>query len=164
MKHPVGRTRNGIPVYVDLIRSQAAKHIGQQPQLLALAKEMLQQVAVRSPKTSIEHDMGRPIGYSIVISTTDKDTILYGRLLRDEIYTRFVKNGKPTATQYLTATLQRDSNGHYELHDIWIGRLNPPRPGSSNETAESKPYWSSHALVLDSQPLQLQTVTKECPY
>jgi len=164
VKHPVGHTQNGVPVYVDLIGSKAAKHIAQQPQLLGLAKEMLEQIVVRGVEMNIEHDMGRLIGYNFVVATTEKDTILYGRLLRDDIYTRFVKNGKPLSTHYLTVTLKKDGDKNYELCDIWIGRLNPPRPGSANETAESKAYWSNHAFVLDSQPLQLQTVTKECPY
>lgn len=151
-------------MYVDLIGSQAAKHIAQQPHLLELAKEMLGHTVARESEVNIEYDMGRSIGYSLVVSTTDSDTILYGRLLRDEIYTRFVKNSKPASTQYLTAILKRDDDGNYELTDIWIGHLNPPRPGSANETAESKSYWASHAFVFDNQPVQLQTITKDCPY
>lgn len=164
MKHPIGQTRNGIAVYVDLIRSQAATHIAAQPHLLGLAKEMLDKTVAKTAEIHIEHDMGRPIGYSKVVKTTDKDTIFYGRSPGDELYTRFTKNGAPSATKYLTATLLRDSDGDYELKDIWIGRLRPPRPGSANETSESKPYWSTHAFVLDSRPLQLQTITKVCPY
>lgn len=164
MKHPIGQTRNGVPVYVDLIRSRAAKHIAQQPHLLGLAKEMLQKASVRGAEPSIEHDMGRSIGYNLVVTTTEKDTILYGRLVRDELFTRFVKNGKPDSTQFLSATLCQDSDAEYELCDIWIGHLNPPRPGSADETSESKQYWLNHAFIFDNQPLQLQTVTKVCPY
>jgi hypothetical protein len=164
MRHPIGQTRNGVPVFVDLISSQAAKRIAQQPQLLTLTKEMLEQVTVRGQEASIEHDMGRLIGYNFVVATTDKDTILYGCLVKDNIYTRFVKNGKPRSTHFLTVSLRKDGDNTYELLDVWVGRLNPPRPGSANETPESKAYWASHAFVLDNQPLQLQTVTKECPY
>ena len=164
MKHSVGKTRNGVPVYVNLIGSPAAKRIAQQPQLLVLAKEMLGQTTVRGSQMSIEHDMGRLIGYSHVVITTEKDTVFYGRMLREDLYTRFVKNGKPLSTHYLTVILQQDSDKQYELADIWIGRLNPPRPGSDNETAESKPYWANHAFIVDNQSIQLQTVTKACPY
>ncbi|HSX34383.1 MAG TPA: hypothetical protein VLF62_01945 [Candidatus Saccharimonadales bacterium] len=166
MKHPIGQTRNGAQVYVNLIGSQAAKHIAQQPQLLTLAKEMLEQISVRGAEANVERDMQRLVGYNFIVTTTDADTILYGRFLKDEVYTRFVKNGKPLSTNYLTVTLRQSPDGgkDYELTDIWIGRLHPPRPGSDNETAESKPYWANHAFVLDSQPLQLRTVTKTCPY
>lgn len=164
MRHLVGQTRNGMQVHTQLIGSRAGRHISQQPQLLSLAKEMLAAVSLHGPTASIEHDMKRPIGYSFAIETTDKDTILYGRLVKDEVYTRFVKNGKPTLTSYLTAILSKENGNNYELSDIWIGRLMPPRPGSDNETAESRPYWSNHALILDGQPLQAQTVTKTYPY
>lgn len=164
MKHSVGLTRNGAHVYVNLISSPAAKHIAQQPQLLTLAKEMLAQVAVHGSEASIEHDMKRLIGYNFIVTTTDQDSILYGRLIKDDVYTRFVKNGKPLSTNYLTVALARDADNNYELSDIWIGHLRPPRPGSINETAESKPYWSNHAFVLDSKSMQVRAVTKVCPY
>ncbi|HEX7963085.1 MAG TPA: hypothetical protein VF466_00695 [Candidatus Saccharimonadales bacterium] len=164
MKHYIGQTLNGMQVCVDLIGSQAAKQIAQQPQLLTLAKEMLEQIAVKGTQVNVEHDMGRLIGYSFIIATKDTDTILYARLLKDDLYTRFVKNGKPLSTHYLTVTLLQDSGNNYELSDIWIGRLTPPRPGSTDETDESRSYWLNHAFVLDSQPLQQRTMTRTCPY
>lgn len=165
MKHPIGQTRNGKAVTVDLIHSKAAKHIAQQPHLLSLAAEVLQQTNLRGPRVTLEHDMGRAIGYNFVIRTTDSASIFYAQLLRDDIYTRFVKNGKPDATQHLSLILERNpDDGTYELHDAWIGRLSPPRPGSADETTESKPYWDNHALILSDQSLQLRTVTKTCPY
>ncbi|HSX33496.1 MAG TPA: hypothetical protein VLF91_04120 [Candidatus Saccharimonadales bacterium] len=164
MKHHVGETRNGVQVYAQLIGSPAGQRIARQPQLLSLAKEMLATVSLYDYEISMEYDMERPIGYSYTIETADKDSVFYALLLKDDVYTRFVKNGKPLSTSYLTVTLSKTSDNNYELSDVWIGRLTPPRPGSKNETAESKPYWSNHALILDSQALQLQTVTKACPY
>lgn len=164
MKHTVALTRNGIPVYVDLVRSQAAIHIARQPRLLGLVKEALEKISARTREISIEQDMGRTIGYNFVVETTDKDTVLYAQCVRDTTYTRFVKNGKPKLTRFLTIVLRHDEDGNYELHDTWIGRLSPPRPGSTQETEGSKEYWANHAFVLDGQPLQLSTVTKVCPY
>lgn len=164
MKHLIGLTRNRVQVYTQLIGSQAGEHIAREPQLLSLAKEMLTAVTLRNQGATIEYDMKRPIGYSLTVETTDKDAIFYGRLVKDDIYTRFTKNGEPLVTHYLTVTLSKESDNTYELSDIWIGRLKPPRPGSANETAESKQYWSNHALIMNGQPLQLHTVTKICPY
>ena len=164
MKHLIGESQNGIPIYVQLIGSQAGESIARQPQLLSLAKEMFAKVMLRGTKINLEYDMDRPVGYDFVVETSAKDTILYGRLLKDDVYTRFVKNGQPQPTNYITVTLLQSSNDNYELSDIWLGRLMPPRPGSENETADSKSYWSSHALILDNQRLQLQTMTKTCPY
>lgn len=163
MKHLIGQAHNGVQVYAQLIGSQAGKNIARQPQLLSLAKEMLPKVTLRGPEISLEHDMHRPVGYNFIIETSDKDTILYGRLLKDDTYTRFVKNGKPQPTRYVTIIFLRDDSS-YELSDIRLGRLIPPRPGSAGETPESRGYWSNHAFILDGQPLQPQTVTKICPY
>lgn len=164
MKHLVGKSKNGVPVYVDLIHSVAAGHIAQQPYLLGLVEEALQRTALHESEVSIEHDMKRTVGYDFVINTTDKDVVFYARLLRDTVYTRFVKNGKPTPAQHLVLILRRDDSGEYELLDTWIGRLIPPRPGSAKETSESKTYWESHAMILDSHSLQTRTLTKVCPY
>lgn len=164
MKHPIGQTGNGTAVYVDLIQSSAARHIAQQPHLLTLIAEALQQTEPQGLEASIEHDMGRVIGYSFVVKTAGTDGIFYAQLLRDDTYIRFIKNGKPLSTQYLSMVLHQDENGAYELYDAWIGRLNPPRPGTAGETAESKPYWATHAFILGNETLQLRTVTKECPY
>jgi hypothetical protein len=164
VKQIIGQSRNGARVFVQLIGSQAGKQIARQPQLMSLAKEMLAEITLLEQEISIEYDMQRPIGYCYIIETTDKDIIIYGHLIKDEIYTRFVKNGKPLHTRHLTLTLSKAGVNHYELCDIWIGKLVPPRPGSEDETAKSKPYWSNHALIFDNQPLQQQTVTKICPY
>lgn len=164
MRHPIGQTSNGVAVYVDLIQSQAAKRIAQQPRLLNLVAEALQQVKLRDAEVNIEHDMGRAIGYSSVVKTAGTDGIFYAQLLRDDTYIRFVKNGKPSSTQHLSMLLRRDKDDTYELQDAWIGNLNPPRPGTTGETAESKPYWATHAIILGNEPLQLRTITKDCPY
>lgn len=164
MKHLIGQSRNGIPIHVQLIGSRAGESVSRQPQLLSLAKEMFAKITLHGAEISLEYDMDRPIGYSFTVETTDKDAVFYGRFLKDDVYTRFVKNGKPHPTRYLTVKLSKENNSDYELSDIWIGRLMPPRPGSEDETADSKPFWSNHALILESQSLQPQTVTKTCPY
>lgn len=164
MKHPIGQSRNGIAVHVDLIQSQAAKHIAQQPHLLNLIAEALQQTTLHGDEAVIERDMGRAVGYNFVVKTTASDTVFYAQVLRDDTYTRFVKNGKPLSTQYMSMVLRRDKDAGYELVDAWIGRLSPPRPGTADETDESKPFWESHAIILGNESLQLRTVTKVCPY
>jgi hypothetical protein len=164
MKHPLGSTSNGIPVYVDLIHSKAATHIAQHPHILNLIKEVLPRTTGDGERVSVEHDMGRPIGYSFIVQTGDQDHVLYAKILHDEMYTRFVKNGKPLPSHYLTIILRYDDNKEYELLDTWIGHTHPPQPGSYNETSDSRPYWESHAHVLDVQVLQRGTATKDCPY
>jgi len=164
MLYPLGTTKNGIEVSVDLIHSQAAARVAQQPHLLSLVKEALQQITPRGPGVQIQHDMKRVIGYDFVIETTDKDTVFYARPLRDEVYSRFVKHGKPLSTQQLVICMNRRDNGEYELQDAWVGHISPPRPGSEDESPESRPYWANHAIIADNQTVQSSTITKTTPY
>jgi hypothetical protein len=164
MKHLLGDTQNSVPVYVNLIQSKASSHIAQHPRLLNLATEALQTINLDDDYIRMEHDMQRNIGYDFVVDTSDTDTVFYAQLLRDDIYTRFVKAGEPAQSQHLVLILQRDEEGSYELLDTWIGRITPPRPGDGDENVQSRPYWASHALIRDTQPIQSRTLTKVCPY
>lgn len=164
MKHIIARTSNDVTVYVDLVHSRAAVQIAHQPYLVGLLKELISRTTVTGEELWLEQDMGRSVGHESIVETSTNDTILYAQRTKDTTYTRFVKNGKPEATQYITMVLKRDDEGEYELVDAWIGRLTPPRPGSQHENAASKTYWQTHAYVLDGESVQSKTVTKECPY
>jgi hypothetical protein len=72
MKHPIGKSRNRMSVYVDLISSAAAAHIAERPYLLVLIQEALRGVTLRDRDVSLEYDMQRTIGYDFVVNTTDK--------------------------------------------------------------------------------------------
>jgi hypothetical protein len=164
VNHIIGKTSNDIVVYVDLIRSPAATYVSTQPRLLDIAKRVIAQTAATTATVQIESNLGKHIGYNYVVQTGDSDTIFYAQLQRDPIYSRFVKNGKPLTTQYLSIILKRDDKGEYALDQLWLGRLRPPRPGADNETASSRDFWASHAFVADNQAVQPRTITKDCPY
>jgi len=165
MKHLVGYTKNNIPVYIDLIRSAAAKHIAQQPSLLALTAEVLRHKSLSGSNLNIEHDMGRDIGYDFVVQTNATDNVFYAQLIKENTFTRFVKKGDPLSTTYLSLILERVSGDtSYSLCGVWIGRQSPPRPGEAKEADDSKPYWDNHAFIFDNQPIQPRTITKERPY
>jgi hypothetical protein len=164
MKHSIAKTRNDIKVHVDLINSPAAQQISRQPYVLGLLKELIERTTITGEELKFEQDMGRSVGHESIVETSDNDTIVYAQKLKDPMFTRFVKNGKPNPTQYITIVLRKDDDDAYELIDTWIGRLSPPRPGSRHESADSKTYWANHAYVLDGEPVQSKTITKECPY
>ena len=164
MKHPITTTHNGKAVYVDLVNSPAAMTISQQPHLANMVKEVLQQTRVDTPDMYIEQDMQRQIGYDTVVTTSETDHIFYAKLLRDKEYSRFVKNGKPQATQFLSIVLHCDEDGDYELRETWIGKQRPPRPEAADTTAESRAFWETHAFALEGQQFQPRTLTRTCPY
>lgn len=164
MKHPIGTSRNGIEVFVDLIGSAAAKNISQQPQLATLLKDALGKTTLRSTEHIVEHDMGRPVGYHYIVDTTDEDVIFYAQALKDSFFTRFVKGRKPDSTARVSFFVQKQDDGTYQLHDAWIGPAHPPHPGSERETNESKTFWQSHAHIFSGNAIQTRSVTKACPY
>lgn len=166
MRHFVGHSLNTVPVYVDLIRSGAAKHIAKQPSLLTMAAKALAQTEISHDNLELEYDMGRTIGYDFVVDALDESTaVFYARLVREGVYTRFTHKGNPKTTSCLTIILQsNESNDECDIIDMWIGPLRPPKPGSDNEAATSRDYWKSHAVVFENQPLHPRTLTKECPY
>lgn len=164
MKHIVGVDKSGTEVYAFLTGSLVGKRVSRQPQLLALVKEMLATIKLRGNKVCLEYDMHRQVGYDFVIPTTNADTIFYARLVKDDVYTRFVKAGEPNPTTIISVVLEQDVDKQYELTDVWIGQLIPPRPGSADETEESKTYWSEHAYIKSDQPIQSQSFTQTCPY
>lgn len=165
MIHPISTTPEGIEVYVDLINSDASKSIARQPQLIGFAKEILTGRKLSGSKVQIEQNMGRAVGYDFVVDTPEDDNVFYAQVARENTYTRFIKCGKPLATQYVTVVLERsDDKQTYELQDIRIGRSTPPRPGTPQETSASREYWATHAFVQEGQVLQPRTITKDCPY
>ena len=164
MKHIIGTTKNDMSVYVDLIHSKAAKHISAQPQLLMFIKEAVRAQSPTKEHVAIELNMGRSVGYDFTVPTTDKDVVFFAQLIKSTIFTPFVKNGSPTTTTHLSIVLHKTSDSEYELIDAWIGDMSPALPGSPEESKDSKPYWSSHAIVYTNQPLQTRSITKVNPY
>lgn len=51
----------------------------------------------------------------------------------------------------MTIVLRKDSEGDYELWSAWIGPAVPQFLGDEFETAESRPFWRTHALVWGNQ-------------
>jgi hypothetical protein len=164
MKHPIAITHNKKQIYVDLLYSLAGSSIAQQPHLAKLVQEVVRQTNVTGPSMYIEQDMQRVIGYDYVVPTTATDHIYYGKIMRDPIYTRFVKNGKPVNSSYLSLVLFCDDDGDYELRDVWIGKQRPARPGSDDANDKSTEFWANHAVAYEGQQLQSRTLTKTCPY
>lgn len=164
MKHLVGHTKNNALVHVDLILSPAARHIANHPHLLNVIKEALLHTNIKGAEYRLEYDLARVIGYENVVQTSTTDKIMYARLIRDPVYSRFTKKGEPKHSTYISILLELQDDDSYDITDAWIGRLRPPRPGSSNEQEASKEYWENHAFLLDSQVLQPRTSTTTCPY
>ena len=163
-KYVITQSPSGYEVYVNLIASPAGQCLSRQPYIINLIKEVLANTKLTKPQTAIEHDMGRIIGNTDIVETTEKDTIYYAQPNKKNIFLRFAKNRHPSPSHKLTIIIQRDTDGNYEVTNTWIGPCSPPFPGDKKATTKSKTYWESHALVPDAQAVQSKTITKLCPY
>lgn len=163
-KHIVAISSNGRRVYAPLMTPPLSLSVSRNPNLLGLVKEAISQLELSKNNRTIEHDMGRSIGYGDVLSTKESDVVFYARKLGEDTYTKFVKNRSTDATQYLTLELSQDEDGDYALRNVWIGRAYPPAPDNKAATPRSKKYWKSHAVAYNGQAVVSSTITKDCPY
>src|SRR5438270_126214 len=163
-RYVIVQSPKGYEVYINLISSSAGHYLSRRPYVINLIKEVLGTMKLRGDHVEIEHDMGRNIGNTDIIETSEKDTIYYAQPNKTTVYSRYAKNRYPLPSKTLTIILARDKAGDYEVCDTWIGPCSPPFPGHEKETANSKPYWQTHALVQDAQPIQSKSITKLCPY
>ena len=163
-KFTIVESTNGHEIYVNLIVSPAGQYLSRHPHVINLIKEALTTAELSGSRVVVEQDMGRGIGTTDIIVTTDKDVIYYAQPVKTEVFSRFARNKFPQVCQTLTIIAEQDIEGNYEIRDTWVGPFSPPFPGDELETAESKAYWETHALVQDAQPIQSKTITKVCPY
>jgi hypothetical protein len=160
----IAQSENGIDIYVNLISSSAGHYVSRRPYVIDLLKEICRSANISGPKVVIERNMGRNIGTTDIVETSDTDTIYYAQPIKTATFSRFARNRYPQLSKILTVIMVRDSDGNYEVQDTWIGPSRPPFPGDEHEAANSKVYWQTHALVQDAQAIQSKSITKTCPY
>jgi hypothetical protein len=131
---------------------------------LALIKEVVDAMRPRGAEMVLEHDLGRTIGHTDIVTTDDADSVFYAQPIKNVVFSRFVKNRAMPPSQKLTIILRQDDIGNYEITNTWIGPSCPPFPGDELATDTSIEYWQTHALVADSQAIQAKSITKVCPY
>jgi hypothetical protein len=160
----IGVSANDCQVYTKIINSAAGRCFSRQPHLVSLAKGVVESLELTEPTLQVTHDLGRTIGNTNIVATRDKDVIFYAQRLKQSGVLRFVKNRSMEPSSELSIILRKDSDGNYELTDIWIGPACPAFPGSADESEDSKMYWQTHALTADSESISSQSVTSVCPY
>jgi len=163
-KYLIAKSPRGYEVYVNLIKSSAGQYLSRQPYILDLIKEVIAPMNLTNSHLLIEYDMGRVIGNTDIVETTEKDTIFYAQPYKTDVFSRYVKNRSLSPCPKLTIVLRKDEEANYEIYDTWIGPSKPPFPGDAKETAKSKKFWETHALVADSHKIQSKSITKICPY
>lgn len=162
----VATSDNGVGVYIDHDNTHIALHVQEEPRLLEFIKEVVEDSELAGDKVAIEKDMGRIIGMTTAVKTTETDEIVYAKRQQRDTFTRFVKNREPQPTSILSIILFRadENDGTYRLWSAWCGELAPTSPGTSGEMPTSREFWASHALVYDEKIIDTSTVTTACPW
>lgn len=135
---PCGRTPHGIPMFAaDRLRTDLKKEV--------IARAIGRIVRIVDGANTV--DAGRFVAASRCVPIREGDEVGWGR--RGRLVMPFVKNGKAgRASRLVTMVLQH--HGDYAvLVAAYAGAASPTLPGDPAESADSVPFWRSHALVWD---------------
>lgn len=162
---PLAVSRNNIHVWYDPILSHAATHIKDTPGLDKLVSEIIGQTVIDKPYMQFHTDFGRRVGVSDLVVNSPGDEIVYAKRLNRNEYTVFNKTKSAQPSSLVTVALEMQEDGTCELVSAWIGPGDSPSfPGTEYETAESREFWSKHALAWGNQEIQPRSETIKCPW
>lgn len=156
----LGRLASG-ELVVDVANSHVATHGSVLPFLadaLAMMSSDDQEVVIS------ELDMGRVVGESIRVATTDTDEIVYAQRPNRRGLTRFVKNRKPDPCSRVVVLVKRTTGGAYVLLTAFIGTRCPAEPWDRNADKTSVPFWNKNALIWGAEEVIPGTETTKCPW
>jgi hypothetical protein len=161
----LGDSKNGKHVWYDAVSSHAATHIADTPGLEALASKITQNAELTGGYMQFHTDMGQPVGMTDLVETEPGDVVVYAKRLNRHEYSVFNLSKKPQPSSFVTTAFELHADGTYELVSTWIGLSDSPSfPGTERETADSKVFWSTHALAWGRQEIQTTTKTMTCPW
>lgn len=144
------KSADGVVVEINL------DHMSQHASVLPLLEEIIPNMKIAGTgfiKTSI--DMGRVVGVTDCVPTTQYDEIVYAKRVGRPGKTRFVKNRKPQPSSHVAVVIKRFGNT-FKLLTSFIGQCAEKEPfdksiRTDEEFMQSKHFWDNHALVWGTQ-------------
>lgn len=154
----LGTTANGKEVCVDYKKTNINYHLLETPNLIELVKEALPNIVLEDlDQTVLEYDMGRVVGTTNLVETTQDDEILYAKRRDRDKYSRFVKNKELTPCSSLVIVIRKQDESYF-LWTAMCGRMLPP-----DAYVEDSLFNRTHALVYDETLIQKHTATSSKP-
>lgn len=157
----LGQLASGQPVY-DRARSHLHGGIGWQ-----LLQDAFDQIHLDDHVRFVvsQIDFGRQIGFCNVVETTQADTIFYIKRLGRLGISRFVLGRESEPCRSLVVVLKKVEDAeYYILITAYIGVVSEPEPWNPDATPGSKDYWSRHAFIVETEPVDWGTATQQCPW
>lgn len=103
-------------------------------------------------------DLGRVVGISTCVETTDMDEVVYARRMGRKFgCTRFVKGRKGVDCRSIVVILYLNDEGLVALMTAYVGKLAPAEPSTNSARTsvekwqECCEFWRSHALCWDGE-------------
>lgn len=158
----LAQSQNGKNVFTDIETTNIRLHILENPKLLELVKEVIAQCDVVGPNVGIERDLGRIVGQTSCVTTSDDDEIVYAKRLQRDSYSRFVMNRELEDTSLVSVVLFEKEYG-YLVWSAWCGALVPTSPDSKGKMKTSEGFWNTHALVYDPAIIQPGSERSDSP-
>lgn len=154
----IGISADGEPVFLDSLNTNINYHLLETPNLIDLVIEVLPTISVMDEnQIVVERDLGRIVGTTNLIETTDNDDIIYAKRIGRDAYSRFAKNRKPIPSSSIVVVLRKGDSGYY-LWTAMCAKLLPKEAW----TVDSQ-FDKTHAMAFDETLVQLDTVTKSRP-
>lgn len=112
-----------------------------------------------------------PIGYSMLLETTDDDEIIYAKRLERNLYTRFIKGKEPGYSYQVMCILKKSQqvNDAYELITMYPGGNSEKEPEDlhiqdKEEMKRSLLFWRNRALIYIKENIEPGSEKDYCPY
>lgn len=138
----------------------AMEHLKQHESVLPYLQEALSKVWTHADAhIKVTLDMGRVVGKSDLVATTENDEIVYAVRTGRGWPTRFAKNRESHDSQFITVIMRRSGMDRYRLVTAFIGKGAEREPGDPTLRTEhdlrvSEQFWANHALVWGSQEVK----------
>ena len=162
MKEPriekLGISADGEPVFLDWLRTNVEYHLLETPDLVNLVKEVVPTISILGEQQVVaERDLGRIVGTTNLVETTDNDEIIYAKRIGRDAYSRFARNRKPTPCSSIVVVLRKGALGYY----LWTAMCAKLLP--KDAWIEGSQFSRTHAMAFDESLVQLDTITETRP-
>lgn len=144
------KSADGYEIHID------KAHMQQHQTVLPLLEEVIPNLTIGEQKVlKTEIDMGRVVGVTDCVPTTQWDDIVFAQRVGRPGKTRFTTNRKQPECNHITVVIRRFGE-KIKLLTAYIGRVAEREPfdpsiRSGAELMRSKHFWDNHALVWGSQ-------------
>lgn len=149
----LGVSNDNKTILLDYENTNVEYHLLETLSLLELVNEALPFLIIGDDDQAVlERDMGRVVGTTNLVETTDRDEIVYAKRVGRERYSRFVKNRDVKPSQSIVIVIRRKEEKYY-LWTAMCGKLLPPEAYDDDSA-----FNTTHALVYDESLIQLDTL------